>query len=78
MHHHIFHSLELIVVSIVTLTSLGFANLTGLNQDLYRANTTEVGQALLNAMQNPAISLKQGNIISIWNMDLDVENTFAK
>jgi hypothetical protein len=37
-----------------------------------------VAQQLLNAMQNPASSLKQGNIISIWNMELDVENSFAK
>ena len=29
-------------------------------------------------MQNPAASLKQWNIISIWSMDMDVENTFAK
>ena len=55
-----------------------FANLTGLNQDLYRNNDTEVAQELLNAMQNPSMSLKQGNIISVRGMDLDVENTFAK
>lgn len=29
-------------------------------------------------MQHSADSLKQGNIISIWDMDLDVENTFTK
>ena len=80
MHHQFFHGLELVVIIFVTISSWSFmfANLTGLNQDLYRNNDTEVAQGLLNAMQNPATSLKQGNIISIRNMDLDVENTFAK
>lgn len=55
-----------------------FANLTGLNQDLYRNNSTEVAEVLLNAMKNPSTSLKQWNIISVRGMDLDVENTFAK
>ena len=72
--------MELVVITIVTISSwsLLFANLTGLNQDLYRENTDEVAQALLSAMQNPAASLKQWNIISIRSMDLDVENSFAK
>jgi len=55
-----------------------FANLTGINQMIYRQNSSEVAQALVHAMQNPATSLKQGNIISIWDMDTDVENTFTK
>lgn len=29
-------------------------------------------------MENPTASLKQWNIISIWSMDMDVENSFAK
>jgi len=81
LHHNAFHGLELIVVCIVTLTTLGslwFANLTGLNQELYTNSTTETADHLLSAMQNPAASLKQWNIISIWSMDMDVENTFAK
>ena len=78
LHHHIFHSIELIVVTMVALTSFGFANLTGLNQDLYRNDATETAAHLLTAMQNPVASLKQGNIISIWNMSLDIENSFAK
>ena len=78
MHHHLFHNLELIVITMVTLISFGFANLTGLNQDLYRNNDSDVAQHLLTAMQNPTASLKQGNIISIRSMDTDVENTFAK
>lgn len=78
MHHHLFHTLELTVVCIVTLTSLGFANLTGLNQDVYTNDTAETAQHLLSAMQNPTMSLKQGNIISVWNIDMDVENSFAK
>ncbi len=45
---------------------------------IYRQNSSEVAQALVHAMQNPATSLKQGNIISIWDMDTDVENTFTK
>ena len=78
MHHQIFHCLELIVIIGVTITSFGFSNLTGLSQDLYRDNLSDVSQHLLLAMQNPGTSLKQGNIISIWTMNLDVENTFAK
>ena len=78
MHHHIFHSLELIVFTTITIISFGSANLTGLNQNLYRDNTSEVAQHLLTAIQNPAASLKQWNIISIWSMDTNVDNTFAK
>lgn len=78
MHHHLFHTLELSVVCIVTLSSLGFANLTWLNQNVYTHDATETAQRLLSAMQNPTTSLKQGNIISVWNMDMDVENSFAK
>jgi len=81
LHHNTLHGLELVVVCVVTLGmihSLWFANLTGLNQELYTNNTTETADHLLNAMQNPAASLKQWNIISIWSMDMDVENTFTK
>ncbi len=80
MHHHLFHGLELVVIMFITISSWSFmfANLTGLNQDLYRNNSTEVAEVLLNAMQNPSMSLKQGNIISVRSMDLDVENKFAK
>ena len=78
MHHHIFHSLELIVFTTITIISFSSANLTGLNQDLYRDNTSEVAQHLLTAIQNPTASLKQWNIISIWSMDTTIDNTFAK
>ena len=78
LHHHIFHSLELIIITIVTITSFGFSNLSWINQEVFRSNTSEVLQALLAAMQNPKLSLKQGNIISVRNIDMDVENSFAK
>ena len=78
MHHFLFHGLELIVVGIVTLSSFGFTNITGLNQELYTNSATETAEHLLTAMQNPGASLKQGNIISIRSMDMDIENTFAK
>lgn len=78
MHHHLFHCLELVVIITITLTSFGFTNLTGLNQDLYRNSDAEVAEHLLSAMENPGISLKAGNIISIWSMDTTIENTFAK
>lgn|GEM_PF-5670105 len=55
-----------------------FANLTGYSEELYRDNSSETAQALLDAMQNPGQSLKQGNIISIRDMNMDVENTFVK
>ncbi|MEI6672120.1 MAG: hypothetical protein WCL02_01870 [bacterium] len=47
------------VISIITLTSVGFGSLTGLNQDVYRDNANEVAQQLLIAMQNPTLSLKK-------------------
>jgi len=78
LHHHVFHGLELIVIIIATFVSLGFTNLTGLNQDLYTNSASETAEHLLTAMQNPAKSLKQGNIISIRTMSMDVENSFAK
>ena len=78
VHHQIFHGLELVVVTIVTLTSFGFTSLTWLNQDLYRDNFSDVSEHLLAAMQNPTSSLKQGNIISVWTINMDIENTFAK
>jgi len=78
LHYQLFNNLELIVITVVTLTSFGFANLTGLNQNLYRNNDSEVAQYLLAAIQNPINSLKQGNIISLWTMNMDVENSFTK
>ncbi len=78
MHHHVFHCLELIVLTTIAIISFSSANLTGLNQDLYRNNDSEVAQHLLMAIQNPATSLKQWNIISIWSMDTNIDNTFAK
>lgn len=79
-HHHVNHNLEFIIVFIITISSfsLSFASLTWLNQDVYRNNTTEVAQQLLIAMQNPTLSLKKWNIISVWSLDMDVENSFAK
>ena len=55
-----------------------FANLTGYSEELYRNNSSETATALLEAMQNPSLSLKQWNIISIRKMDTNVENTFTK
>lgn len=78
MHHNLFHTLELTLVCLVTITSLSFASLSGLNQDLYTHNETDTAQRLLSAMQNPTKSLKLWNLISIWNMDMDIENSFAK
>lgn len=59
LHHILFHNLELVVVCVITLTSFGFANLTGLNQDLYTNSPTETAEHLVSAMQNPTTSLKQ-------------------
>jgi len=78
VHHFLFHSLEIVVVTVVTLASYGFTNLTGLSQDLYTNSAAETAEHLLTAMQDPGKSLKEGNIISIREMDMDVENTFAK
>ncbi len=78
MHHHLFHVLELIIICSFTFVWSGFADFSGLNQDLYSNSPTETAQRLLTAMQNPTTSLKNGNIISLWNMDLSVENSFAK
>ncbi len=80
VHHQLFHGLELFVILAITISSwsLLFANLTGLNQDLYTNNATETAEHLLSAMQNPTKSLKQWNIISIRTMDMDIEHSFAK
>lgn len=78
MHHHLFHVLELIIICWVTFVWSGFADFSGLNQDLYSNSPTETAQRLLNAMQNPTTSLKNWNLISLWNMDLSIENSFAK
>ena len=58
--------------------SLWLANLSWANQALYRENEAEVAEQLLIAMKNPVSSLKNGNLISIWSMDSDVENSFTK
>lgn len=58
--------------------SLWLANLSWVNQSLYRENETEVAEQLLVAMKNPVSSLKNGNLISIWSMDSDIENSFTK
>jgi len=62
----------------ITLTSFGFGSLTGLNQDVYTNNAAETAEHLLTAMQNPSASLKKWNVISVWTLDMDVENTFVK
>jgi len=36
-----------------------FANLTGYSEELYRNNSTEVAEALVEAMKNPGASLKK-------------------
>ncbi len=71
---------EFLVILVLTLGSWSrmFANLTGLNEQLYRSSDSEIAQSLLSAMQNPTTSLKQGNLISLWTLDSDIENTFAK
>ena len=68
------------MVTLITLISWTwmFANLTGFSEELYRNNNNEISTALLDAMQNPSTSLKKWNIISIWKMDTNVENTFTK
>ncbi len=80
MHHQLLHIWELIVILVLTLGSWSFmfANLTWLNQNLYRNGDSEIAQSLLTAMQNPTTSLKQGNLISLWTMGTTIENTFAK
>ena len=79
-HHNLLHIGELATVVIFTLVSgtWMFASLTGYSEELYRNNNTEVTEALVEAMKNPGTSLKQGNIISVWKMDTNVENTFTK
>lgn len=80
MHHFLFHVGELVMIILVTIFSWSFlfANLTGYSEELYRNNSSETAQALVEAMENPGKSLKEWNIISIREMDMDVENTFAK
>ncbi len=78
IHHFLVYGMELAVIGVIAITSFGFTSFTGLSADLYKSNSAEVAEALLDAMQNPSASLKQGNIISIRDMDLDVENTFSK
>ncbi len=80
LHHHLNHGLELIIICIITFSSLSlsFADLTGLSQNVYTNTPSETATRLLDAIQNPITSLKQGNIISIRTMNMDVENSFAK
>ena len=80
LHHSLLHIGELVAIVLMTVFSWSmlFANLTGYSEELYRNNSAETAQALVEAMENPWASLKKWNIISIREMDMDIENTFTK
>lgn len=78
VHHTLLHCGELLFVLLVGLLGILFANFTGSLEALERTSATEIATYLLDAINHPEKILKQGNLISIWKLDGNVENTFTK
>lgn len=77
-HHFLAHCGELLFVLLLGLGGIMSANFTWSLEGLERSNMTEVGTYLLQAINNPQNILTQGNLISIRQMDSNVDNTFTK
>ena len=78
VHHAFMHCGELLLVLMVGMSGIMFANFTGSLEGLERANATEISTYLLDAIKHPENILKKGNLISIWKVDGSIENTFTK
>lgn len=78
VQHALMHCGELLLVLIIGLSGIMFANFSGSLEWLERNGATEISTYLLDAIKHPENILKKWNLISIWKVDDSIENTFTK
>jgi len=78
LHHVFIHCGELILVLIMGMSGIMFANFSSSLDWLERTSSTEIATYLAQAIAHPENILKNWNLISIWTVDDSVENTFTK
>ncbi len=76
-HHAIVHAWELFIIWIIGTFSLMYANYSNSYEHLHRTNTEEINKALISAINQEKPNTNEGKIISIREMDWNVNNTFA-
>lgn len=77
-HHILSHCGELILVLLVGMWGVMFANFTGSLEWLERHSGSEISSYLSEAIEHPEYILKKGNLISVRKVDDSIENTFTK
>jgi surface antigen len=78
LHHTFMHYGELLLVLMVGMSGILFANFTGSLEWMERDSTTEIATYLTQAINHPEYILTKWNLISIWKVDDSIDNTFAK
>lgn len=76
-HHTIIHMGELLIVWMIWFSSLLFANYNNSYEHLHRNTSQEIVEFLARAIQQEKPDLKKSKIISVREMDGNVNNTFA-
>lgn len=76
-HHAMIHIGELLVIGMVWFSSLLFANYNNSYQHLHRNSTQEITQSLAKAIEQQKQKTNESKIISVREMDGNVNNTFA-
>lgn len=76
-HHAMIHIGELFVVWMIWFSSLLFANYNNSYQHLHRNTTQEIVQSLHKAIEQEKPKTNESKIISVREMDGNVDNTFA-
>lgn len=76
-HHTMIHMGELVVVGMIGFSSLLFANYNNSYEHLHRDSSQEIVQSLTKAIGQEKPKTNESKIISVWEMDGNVDNTFA-
>lgn len=76
-HHAMIHVGELLVIGMIWFSSLLFANYNNSYQHLHRNSTQEITQSLAKAIEQQKQKTNESKIISVREMDGNVNNTFA-
>jgi len=76
-HHALIHTWELLVISVIWFSSMLFANYNSSYQHLYRSSSQEITNSLAKSIQQQKPKTNESKVISIREMDWNVNNTFA-
>ena len=77
-HHTMIHIGELLVIGVLWFSSLLFANYNNSYIHLHRSSVQEIKQSLIHAIEQKKPDPTKSRIISVWEMDWKVNNTFAQ